>query len=310
MIKISLVTVLVVLASDLGAQTGEPFVIPKLPATIVELSRISPWPRIGSPPVEADSPSAGEAWGRERLLLAQALDTISRSWPGERPVSPSDLRIRVGEYEELLKTVTTSGGYGNLVLADCLRRLGLALLSDYLLTFPGDHSVVAEILAMDRVRLLDAPSLHNLLNDELKLQTPPGGWRLSQRRESLEIVFRSGASTYRNEIGRLLVDRPTLSKLTARRDVNGLLVRLIEDEAEEKVVIAGFAEFLKQGGHFEDLRADDVRPFLQVMEGERRRFQFSPLGINMLRGEHLDQMLRQFQSRSGKPARFDAIVER
>ncbi len=40
-----------------------------------------------------------------------------------------------------------------------------------------------------------------------------------------------------------------------------------------------------------------------------RRFQFQPLGINMLRVEHLDSMLRRFHSWGGKPISFGAIIE-
>jgi hypothetical protein len=236
------------------------------------------------------------------------LETLKRSWTGEAPANPSDLRLRVGEYEDLLKIAMSSGGYGNLVLADCLRRLSITLLSDYLLARPAEHSVVAGILAARRVRLLDASALREMLTEELNLQPLDGQWRLSEKKGDLEEVFGASGSTYRDAIGRMLLGRPTVSSMMTRRDINGLLIRLMEDESAERVSLAGFAEFLNQGGRFEDIRLDDVRPFLQVMEKERRRFQFPPMGINMLRVEQLDLMLRSFQARGGKAAPFAAVI--
>jgi hypothetical protein len=196
--------------------------------------------------VDAGSSSRADEWRQESGFLAEALETVKQSWTGELAASPSDLRLRVGQYEDLLRNVALSGGYGNLVLADCLRRLSLTLLTDYLLTYPTEHEAVTSILAMDRVRLLDSPAVRNLLGDELKFQPPAGQSRLSEKREDLDLAFRKDGSTYRKEIGRMLLSRPTISHLTTRPDVSGLLLRLIEDEAEERVILAGFAEFLKR----------------------------------------------------------------
>jgi hypothetical protein len=148
-----------------------------------------------------------------------------------------------------------------------------------------------------------------VLRDELGIQPPAGGWRLSAKREDLERVFHSAGSNFQDQMGRMLIGRPTVSTLTASRDVNGLLVRLIEDEAAERVTLAGFAEFLSKGGGFDDIRIDDVRPFLRVMKADRRRFQFAPLGINMLGAEQLDLMLRSFKARQGKAVPFAAVIE-
>jgi hypothetical protein len=303
--KILIAATFVVPSVHLCAQapTGTSAGLP-VPEALAELIRVSPWPHIGSPPAETGT---GE-WQQGGRLLAEAIETLKQSWTGEVAATPQDLRSQVGQYEGLLKTVTVSGGYGNLILADCLRRLSITLLTDYLLTHPAEHDVVAEILASDRVRLLDSPALRDTLSDELKLQPLTGQWRLSEKRADLEAVFSADGSTYQNELGRMLLGRPTVSKMMAKRDVKGLLIRLVEDESTDRVSLAGFAEFLNQGGRLEDVHLDNIRPFLDVMEKEQRRFQFPSMGINMLRVEQLDLLLQNFNRRGGRAAPFAVII--
>ena len=64
--------------------------------------------------------------------------------------------------------------------------------------------------------------------------------------------------------------------------------------------LSGLIEFRRLGGRLEDLDGNDVRPFLRVMEHDRRRFQFLPAGINMLRQEHLGQLRDEFDPQGKK----------
>lgn len=95
-------------------------------------------------------------------------------------------------------------------------------------------------------------------------------------------------------MGRIFLATPNTSALMSRPDVYALLFRIIETEAVERVHLSGLLEFWRLGGRLEDLRPNDVGPFLHVMEKDRRKFAFMPGGINMLRQEHLVQLKEAF----------------
>jgi len=104
------------------------------------------WPHIGSPPAEAGpSPRAAE-WRQEAAKFAQSFEAIKQSWSGEEVLSAGDLQFRVQQYEDLVQTISGSRGYGNVLLADCLRRLSLTLLIEYALAHPSENEAIAEIL--------------------------------------------------------------------------------------------------------------------------------------------------------------------
>lgn len=107
------------------------------------------------------------------------------------------------------------------------------------------------------------------------------------QREEIEFVFRAGGATYNEQASRILFGLPNTTDLMKRRDVFGVLLRAILSDALECVHLPGLIEFRRLGGHLEDLQPNNVGPYLHVMERDMRRFQFSPLGINMLRQEHL-----------------------
>ena len=122
-------------------------------------------------------------------------------------------------------------------------------------------------------------------------------------------MFRSATgSSYRDTTARMLFGDLHVSDLTTHRDLAGILLRLIGEESAERVSLAGFVEFLKRGGRLEDIRLDDVRPFLQVMQGEEAKFQFPPLGNTSLRAAHLNALVRAYTPRGRKEASFSLVI--
>jgi hypothetical protein len=76
----------------------------------------------------------------------------------------------------------------------------------------------------------------------------------------------------------------------------------------ERVHLSGLVEFRRLGGRLEDLNANDARTFLRVMEHDRRKFQFSPAGINMLRGEHLLYLMEAFDPHGKSISAFTKLA--
>jgi len=130
------------------------------PATFQALSQINrlPWPHIGSPPSDDDPQPTKDRWRGESAAFDEAFRAIRGSWAGPEVTSPGELRARVEQYEALIKSVTGSAGYGNILLADCLRRLSLTLLATYEIRHPGDRPV-GEVLRLERVSILDSAAM-------------------------------------------------------------------------------------------------------------------------------------------------------
>jgi len=269
------------------------------PATLTQINHL-PWPRIGSPPAEGGRPADASQWRQEAAAFGHAFEAIRGSWTGEEVMSIADLRGRVRQYEDLIATVTGSPGYGNALLADCLRRLSLTLMVEYALGHPAENDAIGELLRTDRVRLLDCDTVQGMLSEELKIDRPPGGWRIVESRQQFDSLFQGGGTTYGKEMRRVFWAVPGTSALINKRDVYALLIRIVETETLERVELSGLIEFRRLGGRLEDLDGNDVRPFLRVMEHDRRRFQFLPAGINMLRQEHLGQLRDEFDPQGKK----------
>ena len=86
--------------------------------TIADLKQLHPWPRIGSPPVQQSAASRAHEWQQEKATFAHAIEVLREDWKNPFPETPEDLRRRVREYEDMVRLVVQSGGYGNLLLAD------------------------------------------------------------------------------------------------------------------------------------------------------------------------------------------------
>src|SRR5579862_5657260 len=102
------------------------------PATLYEIER--PWSYIGSPPRAGSAVGRVQDWARQSDRLNRTFETIKRSWTGQEIQNAEELRFRAAQYEDIIRMVTDAGGYGNLVLADSLRHMSLALLYRYVAT--------------------------------------------------------------------------------------------------------------------------------------------------------------------------------
>src|ERR1035438_6728693 len=80
-------------------------------ATLYDIGRAIPWSHIGAPPPQGSPAARVEKWQREAAAYDQAFQVIKESWTGEAMENPDELRFRVGPYEDLIRTVTGSGGY-------------------------------------------------------------------------------------------------------------------------------------------------------------------------------------------------------
>jgi hypothetical protein len=266
-------------------------------ATPESLSQINhlPWPHIGAPPPDGAPQADLDRWRRESATFAEAFDAIKGSWTGDEVRTADDLRARVWQYEDLVRSVAGSGGYGNALLADCLRRLSLTLLVEYELGHPTENQVVGELLRSGRANLLDSAAVEGLLSEEFKLTPPLGGWKLVENRAQLDSIYRSQGTTYLRSTERMLLVPPTTSALMKQRDVCTLLFRMIATEGVERVNLPGLVEFHKLGGRPEDLaNPNDTSAYLRLMGREMYRFKFPPLGITALSPTALVVLQEQF----------------
>jgi hypothetical protein len=276
------------------------------PLSLAQLNR-SPWPHIGSPAAAPALAGQTEAPAEETRKFAETFAAIKGSWTGEEILSQNDLEFKVRQYEDLLATVTHSAGYGNVLLADCLRRLSQTMLIEYALGHPAESEALAAMLRR-RGRLLDSPVVASMLAEELKLDPPNNTWHLVDSREEIETVFQATGSPLRQENRRLLFGLPNTADLMKQRDLPGLLLRVIESDSIECVHLPGLIEFQRLGGRLENLRPNSVQPYLSVMEHEMRQFQFAPIGINMLRQEHLTSLQVGFDPHGRKLNRFTRLA--
>jgi hypothetical protein len=277
------------------------------PAGPVPLSQLNrtPWPHIGAPPANGAPPSRAGVWHHEAAAFAQAMESIKQSWTGIEPASASELKFQVQQYEDLVRTVSRSSGYGNVILADCLRRLSLTLMANYAMAHPSDNVTIEDLLKSKGPSLLDSAAMTTMLAEELELNPPNGSWHLSTDRRQVDLVFNTSGSTYRNAIGSILIRRaPTNSAMMGRRDVAALLARVIETEAVASVHLPGLIQFRKLGGLIEDLDPNDVRPYMRLMQHDLYKFQFPPLGITMLGEEYLSELAAAFGPNAKKPNAF------
>ena len=174
---------------------------PPAAGTLHDIGRAIKWMRIGAPPSLERQATRAEEWQRESAAYKKAFSLLKQSWSVEAADNPSDLRFRVRQYEDLIKTVTDAGGYGNLVLADTARRLSLGLLSQYVVTHPSEYATVGDLLADLRIRLLDCPATSDMIADELGLAPPSGSWHLSEGKQDLVLIFGNDGSSFRTAGG-------------------------------------------------------------------------------------------------------------
>ena len=268
-----------------------------------EIGRGVPWSRIGSPPSQQALASRAGQWRQESAAYARAFSLLKQSWTGEAVENPGDLRLQVRQYEALIRTVTDAGGYGNLVLADSARRLSLGIIGRYAVTHPSEYATIGDLLTDVRVHLLDCPATSEMIADELGLAAPSGSWHLSEKEEELGLVFRSDGSSFREAGGRSLLGALTPSTMMGKRDVSGLLSRLMESEMMARAILPAVVEFLKRGGSLANLES-----FNTVMEDQGTRFAFPPLGEQRIYSDNVRELVNGFRKWNGKRVPFGALV--
>jgi hypothetical protein len=277
----------------------------KPPQSIYDISHGSGWPHIGAPPPKGSAKARTDRWDREDATFTGALDALKRSWSGELPTNAADLRLQVGQFEDVVRAVTASGGFGNLVLADTARRLDLVLLSHYAVMHPSEHAIVADILNDHRVRLLDCSATGDMIMEELNLAPPSGRWRLSEQRNDLQFILHSNGSDFNREVDRTLLFPPGPGTIMAGRDVNFLMYRLAVDEETELSVLACFMEFLKRGGELDDT---GDRSFVHVFNIYKEKFPFAPTGITGVPWSRVSALIGRARKWDGKPIPFSFVV--
>jgi hypothetical protein len=273
-------------------------------AALHQIGRGVPWSRIGSPPSQQAQASRAEQWRGESAAYNKALSLLKQSWTVEAVENPGDLRLQVRQYEDLIRTVTEAGGYGNLVLADTARRLNLGLLSHYAITHPSEYTAIGDLLADVRIRLLDCPATSDMIADEIGLAPPSGSWNLSEKKEELALIFGNDGSSFRTAGGSALLGLLSPSKMMGKRDVSALLYRLIEDEMLARCILPALVEFLKRGGSL----ANVLESFNKVMEDQGTRFAFPPLGAPRIYGDNIQALVDVVRKLNGKALPFRALV--
>src|SRR4051812_21542263 len=78
-------------------------------AALHEIGRGVPWSRIGSPPAQQAIASRAGQWQRESAAYNMAFSILKQSWAAEAVESADDLRLRVRQYEDFIRTVTNVG---------------------------------------------------------------------------------------------------------------------------------------------------------------------------------------------------------
>ncbi len=210
-----------------AAQQGDGKIEPRV-MTVYDIGHAQHWPHIGAPPREGSDRERSLAWPSESLSFNRALDALRLGWHNEIPRTGDALRLEDRRYEDLVLTVTSAGGFGNLVLADTARRLDLYVLSAYAVLHPSEHATIADILAGRRVHLLSADAAGDMIGEELHMPPPRGRWRLSEG--DLDPLLRDNGSTLAQESKWMVLFPPGPAATSAFGSVNFLLYRLAMDD--------------------------------------------------------------------------------
>jgi hypothetical protein len=273
------------------------------PRSIAEIGHASAWPHIGAPP-PADAPASRlGAWRAESASYSEAFESIKRSWTGFA-ASADDLRFKVQQYEDLIRTFTESGGYGNLILADIARRLSDALLSQWAVVRVQESGLARELMEKDRVHLLDCQAAGDMVTEESGVAAPAGGWRLSDR-AGVEVAFRASHSDLNNETDRMLLGGSTQPRLMTKRDVNGLIYMLIGEEVTDRMSLPTLLEFERLGGD-----PANMRNWESVMRNQQHTFPFPMLGEQggIGAGAHVGALIQRARVWEGRQVPFSAFV--
>jgi hypothetical protein len=130
-----------------------------------------------------------------------------------------------------------------------------------------------------------------------------GKWHLSEDRKELDLIYRTDSTSLRDVQGMALIEGAAPSKLMARRDVSGLLHRLVTDEWLEHFLLPSFIEFLRRGG-----TPTDPASFNRVMADRKDSLRFPPTG-DTIGSSNIEALISGFRKWDGKALPFAEFVE-
>src|ERR1035438_4973802 len=155
------------------------------------LLRGGPLARIGAPAAEKSDSPRSAAWQEERRSFDETLSAVKAGWVGRVSPSPSGVRLDFERYDRLLSAEPAAGGYGNLMLAWCVRTITNTMLRQHLGKYPSDWTLARELLNPPRTPLISCSATTAMIENELHMAPPAGGWRLIEDQKQIFEVFRA-----------------------------------------------------------------------------------------------------------------------
>src|ERR1035438_419556 len=227
------------------------------------LLRGGPLARIGAPAAEKSDSPRSAAWQEERRSFDETLSAVKAGWVGRVSPSPSGVRLDFERYERLVSAETAAGGYGNLMLAWCVRTITNTMLRQHLGKYPSDWTLARELLNPPRTPLISCSATTAMIENELHMAPPAGGWRLIEDQKQIFEVFRADGHV---EVGGAWwFLPPKMTEMLGRRDVSGLVMNMMFADAGDFEVLAGLVEYLSRGGSLDDFPIQGNPKFRQLM---------------------------------------------
>ena len=217
---------------------------------------------------------------RPSRLLSQAL--LAKIRLAEEESRHAVGRDEISAYLALSKQLRNSGGYANLVLGDSLRRLAICHAVRYLIE-SRDVAPWKAIPDMRQIWIAKEPIRALIAEEDRTLDL--SALDAASDTELLDRSFAilgANAATITSQLS-----STTASTLLDNASLVLLIQRLSVTDFISAVSLPGLVEFLSRGGMLEQLRTDDVRPFLSIMNGDEKRYFYAPLGVDHLYVEHL-----------------------
>jgi len=274
------------------------------PGTIHDVGRGIALGHIGAPPPADASPGRLARWQREKANFDTVLAAINRSWTGEPISNPENLAFQMKQYSDLIKTLAEAGGYGNLLLADAAKRLRAILFIRFLVAHPDQYAQVADLPGSNRTDLLTNRAMDDMLREELGLEPPVGGWRLSEDLDQLERVSGRAMREISGLSSRSILGQQAPG-LMVKADVHSLIGRMKADEILEQIVEPGFVEFLKRGGSF-----SEPQHFAEIMDKPdvKARLNVPALGNVMTILDYIPGAVAYAKRLQGKPMPITEVI--
>lgn len=208
-------------------------------------------------------------------------------------------------YLRLAQAFQDAGGYGNLLLADGLRRVAILQFTDLLIN--GNRSVGEVREQVNRVQIPEIDIrkfLIGLASEDPALSED--GSKLAKITDAqnaflaLHTAELGDASVLLGKTYNQLVDNPSAA---------ALLMRMMGTKMLYDVSLKGLIVFLEQGGTYLELNPADVRPFKKRMAGKEQDFSFPEFDVRYLRGSDIQTLFDLHRDPSKKEAFLNAALK-